>query len=197
MRLKRQKGEKMSRVKKACAAAAIVAAYFAPSMRQGADGPREISQEGLSRIVNEEGCMYCSYQDSTGVWTEGVGATRGVDGRRVKQGDALTDHEVALLFRRDIKSAEQCVSDTMNGWDMPQTVYDSMVDIVFNVGCEGVSYNRKRKANTSIYLLANQGEWLGVCGHMTDFVWAGGKRSAGLEHRRTDQKAYCLSYTSQ
>lgn len=173
--------------------AVVVAAYFAPSVQQDADGPRQISREGLERIVKSEGCIYCSYKDSVGVWTAGVGATRGLNGKRFVGNVRLSDDEVAQLLRRDIGAAEQCVSDKMNGWNMPQSVYDSMADLVFNVGCHSATYNTKRKAPTSITTLSLRGEWAGACGHLTDFVWAGGKRSAGLVNRRTDQKAYCLS----
>lgn len=173
--------------------AVVVAAYFAPVSQEGHDGPRQISRDGLERIVRSEGCMYCSYKDSVGVWTAGVGATRGPDGKRLSGPVELSDAEIAMLLRRDIRVSEQCVSDKMSGWEMPQSVYDSMVDLVFNVGCRNATYNTKRKAPTSITTLSLRGEWAGACGHLTDFVWAGGKRSAGLENRRTDQKAYCLS----
>lgn len=173
--------------------AVVVAAYFAPGMQDGTDRPRQISREGLERIVKSEGCIYCSYMDSVGVWTAGVGATRDSNGSRFRGNVRLSDVEVAQLLRRDIGTAEQCVSDKMNGWNMPQPVYDSMVDLVFNVGCHSATYSAKRKAPTSITALSLRGEWAGACGHLTDFVWAGGKRSAGLVNRRADQKAYCLS----
>lgn len=173
--------------------AVVVAAYFAPNMQESTDGPRQISREGLERIVKSEGCVYCSYKDSVGVWTAGVGATRGLDGKRLSGPVELSDAEIAMLLRRDIRVSEQCVSDKMNGWSMPQSVYDSMADLVFNVGCRNATYNTKRKAPTSITTLSLRGEWAGACGHLTDFVWAGGKRSAGLVNRRTDQRAYCLS----
>lgn len=163
-------------------------------MQEDQYGPRQISKEGLERIVRSEGCMYCSYRDAVGVWTVGAGSTRGLDGKRLSGHVELSDAEVATLLRRDIRMSEQCVSDKMNGWAMPQTVYDSMVDLVFNVGCSGSTYSAKRKAPTSITALSLRGEWAGACGHLTDFVWAGGKRSAGLENRRTGQKSYCLSW---
>lgn len=185
----------MTKAKRACAAAVVVAAFFAPDMQNEHQPYRTVSKEGLERIVKSEGCMYCSYRDSVGVLTAGVGATRGLDGKRFREPVSLSDHDVALLLHRDIGLAEQCVTDKMNGWAMPQTVYDSMVDLVFNVGCAGSTYNEKRKAPTSITSLSIRGEWSGACAHLTDFVWAGGKRSAGLVNRRTDQKAYCLSYS--
>lgn len=150
------------------------------------------SKEGLRHIASFEQCVSCTYKDHVGVSTIGIGSTRSFDGRSPKPDERLTDEQVALLFGRDIEQAENCVMDKMNGAHMPQSVFDASVSLVYNVGCQGTTWNSKYKRPTNIALQAKARNWPQVCYYMGDFIYAGGKVSNGLKNRRAGDQAICL-----
>lgn len=179
----------MSKAKAAaCGVAAVAAFYFAMPTD---DDVRPISRTALDQLIESEGCVPCAYMDTVKVSTIGIGATRGLDGLRVKPNMVITDAEVAALLHRDIKDAAQCVTDRMNGWAMPQGVYDQMVNLVFNVGCDGVTYNHKRGRPTTIDTASLSGDWDTACNHILDFDRAGGKKSKALGKRRAKEYQRC------
>lgn len=171
----------------ACSVGAVVALV-------GALFPGELktSKRGQTHIANWEACIRCTYQDSVGVNTIGLGATRGLDGKAPAQGQVITDAQVAELFVRDLKVNEKCVMERMNGARMPQSVFDASVSLVHNVGCAGATWNAKKQTKTVIRLYAEKGNWPAVCDAMTQFVFAGGKKLPGLVNRRNGDKALCM-----
>ena len=152
------------------------------------------SKEGLELIANYEGCVSNTYKDTIGKCTVGIGSTRGFDGKPLVGHEKMTTDEVARLFMRDVKEAEQCVFDNFNGDKMPQPVLDSVVSLVYNTGCYGARWNQKAKRPTQIALFAAVGDWNMVCYHIADFRFAGGTVSKGLENRRKKEQARCLQY---
>lgn len=155
-------------------------------------GEMQTSAEGLAHIAKWEQCVSCTYKDHVGVPTLGMGSTRDFNGKPPVMGRKATDDEVARLYMRDVKEAEQCVNKRMGGRNMPQSVFDASVSIVYNVGCAGTTWNNKRKAQTNIRLAANAGDWSQVCYHMGGFIYAGGKVSNGLKNRRAGDQALCI-----
>lgn len=150
------------------------------------------SPEGLKHIASFEKCVSCTYEDAVQKKTIGIGSTTSFDGRAPKDGERLTEAQIALLFGRDIEKAEQCVMSRMNGEYMPQSVFDASVSLVYNVGCQGTTWNAKYKRNTNIALQAKARNWQQVCYYMGDFVYGGGKKIPGLVNRRTGDQALCL-----
>lgn len=57
-------------------------------------------------IAGEEGVRTKAYQDSEGIWTIGYGQTR-INGRPVREGDAITKEEALTGFRSDVTSHAQ------------------------------------------------------------------------------------------
>lgn len=156
--------------------------------------PNELktSERGLAHIAKWEQCVSCTYKDHIGVSTIGMGATRDFNGKAPQPGRKLSDDEVARLFIRDIKSAERCVLERMDGAAMPQSVFDASVSLIHNTGCAGATYNSKRKAKTNLRLQAEAHNWKQVCYRMGDFIYAGGVVSKGLVNRRADDQKLCL-----
>lgn len=152
-------------------------------------GELRTSQEGLKLLSGYEACVRNAYLDTAGVPTCGIGHTKAV-----RMGTVATDAQIAQWFVQDVLEAEQCVNRYFNGQSMPQPVYDSTVSLVFNVGCFGTRWNAKRKAPTSIARYAVSEDWLGVCEHLADFRFAGGKESQGLKNRRKEEQQHCLTY---
>lgn len=152
------------------------------------------SQAGLALIASYENCVSCTYQDHIGVNTVGIGSTRGADGKPVRAGVKLTDAQVAELFVRDVKEAEQCVIQYLNGRNMPQPVFDSTVSLVYNNGCYGTRWNKKANRPTWLARHAVAGDWENVCFRFSDFINAGGVPSQGLKNRRAKEQKLCISY---
>lgn len=157
--------------------------------------PQELttSKKGQEFISKWEACISCTYTDIVGVKTNGLGATRGLDGKPFKEWQTLTDKEVATLFVRDLKINEKCVNDKLNGSKMPQQVFDMAVSLVHNNGCSGVTWNNRANRPTQLATYMQQGQWAMGCNRFMDFVNAGGKPSQGLINRRTEEKQICLN----
>lgn len=157
----------------------------------------EVSPDGLKLIAGYENCVSTAYKDHIGKCTIGVGTTRDINGKPIKMGTKVTDQEAAKLFVRDVKEAEQCVFQYMNGAKMPQPVLDATVSLVYNNGCYGTRWNRKTNKPTYIQRYAVAGDWYNVCYRLGDFINAGGKPSQGLINRRAAEQKHCLTYRNQ
>ena len=155
-------------------------------------GELKTSKRGQEHIAKWEACIACTYKDSVGVDTIGLGATRWVDGKAPAPGQVATNAQIAQLFMRDLKVNEQCVIDRMNGRKMPQSVFDASVSMVHNLGCSGATWNAKTQKPTQMRTNALSGDWQGTCDRMMDFTYAGGKKSPGLVNRRTADRNLCI-----
>ncbi|APU00387.1 hypothetical protein fHeYen301_54 [Yersinia phage fHe-Yen3-01] len=154
----------------------------------------QTSRAGLELIASYENCVSCTYKDSIGKNTIGIGSTRGLDGKPVPNNQLLSNDDIARLLVRDIKESEECVIKYFNGQKMPQPVFDSAVSLVYNNGCYGTRWNKSANRPTFIARYAVAGDWNNVCYRFSDFVNAGGVRSKGLVNRRTAEQKLCIQY---
>ena len=53
----------------------------------------KVSQNCIDLIKKWEGCKLTAYKCPAGVWTIGIGTTCYPDGRRVREGDKITDQQ--------------------------------------------------------------------------------------------------------
>lgn len=49
----------------------------------------------ISALLMTEGCSLDAYKDDVGIWTYGIGNTKTIDGKRVKEGDFLKNYDEA------------------------------------------------------------------------------------------------------
>lgn len=170
------------------------------------DTHRHVTEDALYLIGGCESCRLDVYPDPVSrstPYTVGVGATRDINGFPLKPGNTVTDNEVIQLFARDVMSNEQCIITKFKGesmsynknngawsYDMPQPVFDSLASVIHTVGCNGISKNKYGK-DTQILKDSLNHNWDGVCMHITDFVYAGGKVNAGIKARRYKERAMC------
>lgn len=140
---------------------------------------------GLEIIGNAEGCRRDPYKCPADVLTVGVGSTE-ASGESIDPHKIYTDIEIAKRWKNDIVIAERCVNRFANGKQMPQSVFDSVVSIVFNVGCGALSHS-------TLFRKANIQDWQGVCNEFPRWVYAGGKKLRGLEIRREKERKLCLT----
>lgn len=138
------------------------------------------SRDGLDIIGNAESCVREPYHCPANVLTVGIGSTSNVEQK------IYSDEEIAKRWVSDIKTAEQCINRHAKGFHLPQSVFDAVTSITFNVGCT------KMRAST-MYRYLNTGDYKAACNEFSRWNKAGGKVLNGLVIRREKEKALCLS----
>ncbi len=134
-----------------------------------------ISKKTFEKIKEFEGCKLQAYQDAAGVWTIGYGHTY-----NVRQGDRISQQYADEILLEDIENVERqliALHDPEVGrWTKAQL--DAVVSFAFNVGIQ-----RWRTSTLRRYIM--QGKPQGViCAEWMRWVYAGGKKQAGLVRRR-------------
>ena len=95
---------------------------------------KQISDNGLKFLMNNEGVVLKPYLDTKGIPTIGVGNTFYEDGSKVKMTDPpITEKRAMELFRWILKQYELAVySNTRD--DINQNQFDALVSFTYNVG---------------------------------------------------------------
>ncbi len=138
------------------------------------------SKAGLELIGSAEACRREPYYCPANVLTVGIGSTGKVEKK------AYTDEEIAQRWVSDIKTAETCVNRFANGFHLPQSVFDAVTSITFNVGCS-------KMRTSTMYRYLESGSYEKACNEFTRWNKAGGVVLKGLVTRREKEKALCLS----
>lgn len=137
------------------------------------------SVEGLKLIADYEGCRLQPYQCSAGVWTDGIGNTRGV-----VPGKSITERQAAGNFITNVLRVEAALARCV-AVSMPQQVYDALVSLAFNVGTGNA-------CGSAMVALLKQGRWREACGQLSRWVYVKGVFNQGLDNRRQREMAWCL-----
>lgn len=165
-------------VKWACSVVAVIALVIT-----NYSGEIRTSERGLRLIGNAEGCQRKPYTCPADVLTVGIGSTNAV--APLDPFKIYTKEEIAALFVKSIKQAEQCVNQYANGQKMPQGAFDALVAITNNIGC-----GKMRKS--TLYRMARQGYSPAMCDQFPRWDKANGKPLKGLTDRRQEEKKLCL-----
>ena len=126
------------------------------------------STNGFNFIVSKEGLRKKAYKDIKGVWTIGYGSTRfrpGVvvpgqtpilpaGGRRVREGDVITQEYAYALFKADIDAFAQRLNASIGELRVTQNQYDALISFSYNVGTAWATESNLR---TQLFR-ANKGE---------------------------------------
>ncbi len=86
------------------------------------------SMECFSLAMQFEGCKLKSYQDERGIWTIGIGHTKGV-----YENQTITIQKAQELFYADMNERAQQVNAVINS-NINQNQFDACLDFVFNCG---------------------------------------------------------------
>ena len=111
----------------------------------------------INKIIEFEGCKLQAYKCPAGVWTIGVGHTKGV-----KQGQTITKAQAMTLLKGDLLPCENYVNNL--GVCKTQGEFDSLVDFVFNLGTAALGrstllkYIRAKKPEQ--YIREEFGKWV-------------------------------------
>lgn len=164
-------------------AAAIFQAIVDASVHEA---PTKMSENGRAALVEMEGRKKYVYNDSAGFSTIGVGhlltqselssSKMRINGKPVKWRLGLTARQIDELLSQDLRRFEESVVDNVTV-PLNQSQLDALVSFAFNVGESAF------KSSTLLSVL-NQGRYIYVPDQLRRWVYAGGKRSDGLENRR-------------
>ena len=125
----------------------------------------------INKIIEFEGCKLTAYKCPAGVWTIGVGHTRGV-----KQGQKITEAQAISLLKGDLLPCENYVNNL--GVCKTQGQFDALVDFAFNLGTAALGRSTLLK-----YIRQGKAEQY-IRGEFAKWVKSGGKTLAGLVKRR-------------
>jgi len=137
----------------------------------------KITQVGIDLIKRFEGCRLKSYQDSVGIWTIGYGATYYQDGRKVKQGEQITQQEADALLLFHVTQFSKGVAPLIHSV-INDNQFSALVSFAFNVGIKNLMKStllKKVNADPTDPEIAHQ---------FTLWNKAGGRVLAGLTARR-------------
>lgn len=125
----------------------------------------------LNKIIDFEGCKLTAYKCPAGVWTIGVGHTKGV-----KQGQTISEAQAMSLLKGDLLPCENYVNNL--GVCKNQGQFDALVDFCFNLGTGALGRSTLLK-----FIRQGKAEQY-IRGEFAKWVKSGGKTLAGLVKRR-------------
>lgn len=102
------------------------------------------SPSGLEFIMKHEGMRTYAYQDSAGIWTICVGATRDMNGYPVRKGLKYDVEDCLVLLDRDIQESARSTQRYIRA-PLFQNEFDALVSFSFNVGGPALSTSTLRK----------------------------------------------------
>ena len=140
----------------------------------------QISDAGLELIKRFEGVRLSAYDDGVGVWTIGVGHTKGV-----KPGDVSTAEQVDQWLREDAQEAEQAVNRLVRS-PLSQAQFDALVSFVFNLGAGALE-------RSTLLKRLNGRDYDAAANEFLRWNIAGGRVLAGLTKRRIAERMLFLT----
>ena len=132
----------------------------------------EASEVLIEKLKEFEGLRLKAYRDAAGVLTIGYGHT----GTDVSMGDRITAYYAKELLMDDLGEHEAAVRQLHVARTQGQ--FDALVSFAFNLGVGRL--NR----STLIKVIRKGGSKTAIQREFKRWVYAGGKRLAGLEKRR-------------
>lgn len=129
------------------------------------------SEEALKAIRNFEGISLIAYKCPAGVWTIGVGHTKGV-----KKGQKISMDTAMQYLKEDIAPIETYLNNL--NICTSQCKFDALVDFIFNLGVGNF------KSSTLFKKIRNKASDEEICAQFMRWVYAGGKKLKGLVNRR-------------
>jgi lysozyme len=137
-------------------------------------------EESLNFIMRNEGIRLRAYLDSANIPTIGVGTRFYPNGRKVSMGDLCTLLDAKLWLQDHLTKYVFPILKAYN--DLPDSVYVSIVDFIYNVGHLG----------PSVVKALNDKNWIELANAMREYNEAGGKVVEGLVNRREAEIKYMV-----
>ena len=138
----------------------------------------KMSAKGIAFLRDAEGCKLTAYKDGGGVWTIGVGSTKGV-----KPGQTITQFEADELLAMDLEDHD--ITPFLRDAPTKQCEFDAMTSLAFNIGLE-------RFRNSTVLKRHKLGNRMGAANAFLLWHFDNGKPVAGLMRRRERERRYYL-----
>lgn len=147
-------------------------------------------------VPPHEGRRLVAYLDPIGIPTICEGWTRGV-----RLGDVATDAECDAKTLQGLREADaifvRWVPEHVRA-SMPASAYAAFLSFIYNVGPGGEGVKDgfvwlKSGRHSTMLLRLQAGDVAAACRQLPSWVSAGGYRFRGLERRRAEEMALCLS----
>lgn len=120
------------------------------------------------------------YLCPAGYWTIGKGAIWDLQGNRVTPATPpVTPEEAEWMFDRDLGIADRAMARLL-AVPLTQNQWDAICSWTFNLGSG-------RLQSSTLRQIIRRGEHEDVPGELMKWVWAGGRRVAGLVRRRQEE----------
>lgn len=138
------------------------------------------SEQGIALIKKFEGFSPEPYRCPAGVMTIGYGHV-------VKKGDAshFTEEKAHDLLVADIAIFEAAIMRLVQV-PLTQGQFDALASFTYNIGIQAFSHSK-------LVNLLNNNDYNGASHQFDRWVYANGKKLAGLVHRRQAEKTLFLS----
>ncbi|WP_026098031.1 glycoside hydrolase family protein [Baaleninema simplex] len=93
----------------------------------------KISINCLNLLKELEGCKLTAYTCPAGVWTIGYGTTVYPDGRKVSQGDTISQQQADAFLLDECRDKAKTISELVRV-PLTQNQFDAIVSFVYNIG---------------------------------------------------------------
>lgn len=142
------------------------------------------SKAGLGLIKHFEGFSAKPYVCSGGKLTIGYGhVVKPHERARFERG--ITEKEAEVLLQDDVRAAEAAVARLISV-PLSQGQFDALVSFTFNLGAGALERSTLRRR-------LNAEDYASVPSELSRWIYAGGKRLAGLKRRREAEAALWMS----
>ena len=143
-----------------------------------------INDEAKGIIKFSEGCKLTAYQCPAKIWTIGYGSTFYKDGKKVKQGDTISQNQADTLFDNILEKFEKDVKKLIKV-KINDNQFGSIISFAYNVGVDNL------KSSTLLKKL-NANDFFGASQEFMKWNKAGGKVLNGLTIRRKKESLLFL-----
>ena len=133
----------------------------------------EASEILIEKLKEFEGLRLEAYRDAAGVLTIGYGHT----GSDIRAGDRISEYWASELLRNDLGATEAAAVRRLHV-ARTQGQFDALVSFAFNLGIE------RLQGSTLLKVIREGGSRHRIRQEFKRWVYAGGKKLRGLEHRR-------------
>ncbi len=138
---------------------------------------------GSLLVAPHDGLVLGTYKDPIGIVTSCYGHT----GPELKAGQTFTQKECDEQLAKDLEKHEKLLDQYLK---VPTNVYQkaALIDFTYNVGIGNVR-------SSTLLKKFNAGQTVEGCQELTKWVYAGGRKMAGLVKRREEAMNFCLGKT--
>jgi GH24 family phage-related lysozyme (muramidase) len=138
------------------------------------------STVGINLIKEFEGCKLTAYKCPAGVWTIGIGTTKGV-----KAGQVITESQALDLLAKDLSTFEAAVTKLVKV-EIRQPMFDALVSFAYNLGAGALG-------SSTLLKKLNARDYKGAADEFLKWDKAGGRQLAGLTRRRQAERKLFLT----